>query len=209
MWADLMARLDQEAKDQLDDIMVTRTIATNKVLFFEGEPGDAVYVIERGHVLVERVTEQGDTVAVAVLGPDSIVGEQALLGDEPRGATARAVTPTTVRVLNRTPFTDLRRRHRAFDELLVGLLDGRIRELNDLVLEARHHPAENRIRRRLDELHDLFGREIPLTQSTIAALAGTTRPTTNSILRSFEEQGVLELGRGRVVLHRPDTIAER
>ncbi|MGI9595694.1 MAG: cyclic nucleotide-binding domain-containing protein, partial [Acidimicrobiales bacterium] len=51
--------------------MVERSIKTNDVLFWEGQAGDAMYVIEKGHILVERVTEQGDTVAVAVLGPDS------------------------------------------------------------------------------------------------------------------------------------------
>ena len=113
--------------------MVPKTLKNNEVLFWEGQPGDAMYVIERGHVLVERVTEQGDTVAVAVLGPNSMVGEQALLGEDNRTATARAVTPTTTQALGRAAFTELRRTETVFDGLLVGLLDGRIRELNDLV----------------------------------------------------------------------------
>lgn len=206
MWAELLNRLDDESRQRLDEIMVGRSIKTNEVLFWEGEPGDALYVIDAGHILVERVTEQGDTVAVAVLGPDSIVGEQALLSDDVRGATARAVTPTTVRALNRAAFAELRRTKPVFDQLLVGLLDGRIRELNDLVLEARHRPAEDRVRRRLVEMGELFGPEIPLTQATLAALAGTTRPTTNGVLQALQDEGVLELRRGRVTLLHPDAL---
>lgn len=206
MWTDLLNRVNDDARQRLDEIMIPKSVKSNDVLFWEGQPGDAMYVIDKGHILVERVTEQGDTVAVAVLGPGSIVGEQALLGEDTRGATARAVTPTTVRSLNRAAFTELRRTQAVFDELLVGLLDGRIRELNDLVLEARHRPAEDRVKRRLVEMGDLFGAEIPLTQATLAALAGTTRPTTNGVLQSLQDAGVLELRRGRIVLLNPDAL---
>ncbi|MGI9595544.1 MAG: Crp/Fnr family transcriptional regulator, partial [Acidimicrobiales bacterium] len=93
-----------------------------------------------------------------------------------------------------------------FDTVLVGMLDGRIRELNDLVLEARHRPADDRVRRRLVELNQLFGTEIPLTQATLAALAGTTRPTTNGVLQSLQDDGILELRRGRIVLLDPEAL---
>lgn len=186
--------------------MVSQTVSMNDVLFWEGDVGDAMYVIDAGHILVERVTEDGDTVAVAVLGPDSIVGEQALLKADNRAATARALTETTVRALGRDAFTDLRRRYAAFDELLVELLDGRIRELNDLVMEARHCPADERVRRRIAEMCLVFGAHIPITQATLGALAGTTRPTTNGVLRKLQEAGVVELRRGRIVVNDPTAL---
>ena len=51
--------------------------------------------------------------------------------------------------------------------------------MNDLLLEARHHPAERRVRRFLVEVAAHFGDEIPLRPETIASLAGTTRSTAN------------------------------
>ncbi len=206
MWSHLLGRLDAEARERLDDILIEHSFKMNDVLFWEGQPGDAMYVIDAGHILVERVTEEGDTVAVAILGPDSIVGEQALLGNEVRGATARAVTATTVRSLGRAAFGELRRSQSAVDSLLVDLLDQRIRELNDLVMEARHISADDRVKRRLVEMHNLFGAEIPLTQSTLAALAGTTRPTANGVLQLLQDEGILELRRGRIVMHRPEAL---
>ena len=55
-------------------------------------------------------------------------------------------------------------------------------------------------------MNELFGSEIPLTQATLAALAGTTRPTTNGVLQSLQEAGLLELRRGRIVLFDPDAL---
>jgi len=206
MWSELTERLDAVSLNQLDAVLIGRQVKANDVLFWEGQPGSTMSVIDAGHMLVERTTENGDTVAVTVLGPNSIVGEQALLSDETRGATARAVTNCSVRSLGRTQFDELRANHPIFNELLLGLLDTRIKELSDLLMEARHLPAEDRVRRRLREMHCLFGIEIPLTQATLAALAGTTRPTTNTVLRDLQSQGILELKRSRVLLAKPEQL---
>jgi len=57
----------------------------------------------------------------------------------------------------------------------------------------------------LIDLVELFGGDapvaIPLTQDDIAQLAGTTRSTANRVLRAGEEQGVLQLARGRIEIH--------
>ncbi len=203
MWQELTERLDTPSLDQLDQVLIGREVAANDVLFWEGQAGSTMSVIVTGHLLVERTTENGDTVAVAVLGPNSIVGEQALLSDETRGATARAITDCSIRSLGRAQFDALRAKHPIFNELLLGLLDTRIKELSDLIMEARHLPAEDRVKGRLREMHCLFGSEIPLTQATLAALAGTTRPTTNAVLRDLQSEGILELKRSRVLLAKP------
>src|SRR5262245_12639505 len=62
-----------------------------QVLFEQGDPGDAAYVVLSGtaDVLVRRET---NTIKVANLAPNSIVGEIAILCDIPRTATVQAAT---------------------------------------------------------------------------------------------------------------------
>ena len=67
-------------------------------------------------------------------------------------------------------------------------------------------PTKPRVKRRLTEMHGLFGTQVPLTQATLAALAGTTRPTTNGVLQNLQDEGILELRRGRIVLQHPDAL---
>ena len=121
-------------------------------------------------------------------------------------ATARAVTPTEVRVIGRAGFDQLRLDHPAFDLLLIELLDQRLKEVSDLLMDARHRPAEDRVRRTIRHLARLFGDEIPLSQEVVASLAGTTRPTVNSIVRGLEDDGAVELARGRLRLLDVDAI---
>ena len=200
MWDELVRSLDDAGRAELQTVLRTRRYAKGVVVFSEGDFGDALHVVAAGALLVERLTDQGDTVAVAVLGPGAVVGEQALIGEDRRGATVRALTEASTRSLARPVFQELRELHRQFDWFLVRMLDLRNREMYDLLLEARHHPAERRVRRCLVEVAAHFGDEIPLKQETIAALAGTTRPTANAVLRDIEACGVIELRRGRILV---------
>ena len=56
-----------------------------EVLFREGDPGDALYVIVEGEVAVQA--EGPPRVEMARLGPGSFIGEVALMTDQPRSAT--------------------------------------------------------------------------------------------------------------------------
>ena len=61
--------------------------APGTVIFRQGDPGDEMYVVQEGQVEIRL----GDEV-VETLGPGEIFGELALIDDQPRSATAVAVT---------------------------------------------------------------------------------------------------------------------
>ncbi|MDH3707711.1 MAG: Crp/Fnr family transcriptional regulator [Acidimicrobiia bacterium] len=207
MWSSLLTALDETSRDRLDAALIPRSCAKGRFLFREGEPGDSVFIVASGHLLVEQVTANGDVVAVGVLQADDIVGEQALVSNEPRMASVRAITAVRGWTLHRPAFDEVRRDHPALDRLLVSVLDQRVRSLQALVSEARHVPAEVRLRRRLHELCVCFDGEIPLTQQAIATMAGTTRPTVNACLQQLREAGAVSLRRGRISVIDPDRLA--
>ena len=77
--------------------------------------------------------------------------------------------------------------------------------LNNRLLEALFVPAERRVLRRLLELCELYpadgqGIVIPVTQETLASLAGTTRPTANQVLRRMVAGGMLTVSRSQIVV---------
>ena len=65
----------------------------------QGEPGELVYVIAAGRVLVSR-----DGRMIRELGPGDVFGELALMLDVPRTATVTALQPVRLRTLAREPF---------------------------------------------------------------------------------------------------------
>lgn len=64
-----------------------------QVIVREGDPGDALYLIEAGTLIVETQVGGATPRTLARLGPREFFGEMALVTGQPRSATVRAETP--------------------------------------------------------------------------------------------------------------------
>ena len=65
-------------------------VAAGAAVFKEGDLGNSFYVLIAGEVAVEKLGD-GRAVALARLGPGECFGEMALVGNDVRSATVRAV----------------------------------------------------------------------------------------------------------------------
>lgn len=201
----LLASLTPEDRRTVLSTAHRRRFATREVIIREGDPGETFHLIAKGRVGVRVTTPGGSVVLVNVRGRGGAFGEQALIGPtDRRSATIDALEPTETLSLTRAAFDDLRRAHPGVDRLLVEVLSAEVTRLTNRLAEALYDPAEKRVVRRLLELDEVYDGVVPLTQDNVASMAGTTRPTTNVVLRALEADGVLSLSRGRFeVLDRP------
>jgi NTE family protein/lysophospholipid hydrolase len=72
------------------------TLDASVVLFRQGEPGDALYLVRSGSLRVSVELPTGDEHLLDVLETGEIVGEMAVLYHRPRAATVRAATACTL-----------------------------------------------------------------------------------------------------------------
>ena len=77
-----------------------RSYDAGKVIFSEGEPGEAAYIVDQGEVELSALTN-GEHVVFAELKKGEIFGEMALIDNQLRSATAIAKTPVKLVVLTR------------------------------------------------------------------------------------------------------------
>lgn len=79
------------------------TLEVGQTLFREGDQGDRAYVVREGRLEVSRRIGSSDVV-IAIEGPGTILGEMALIDDQPRSATIRALEPTRLTVVPKEAF---------------------------------------------------------------------------------------------------------
>lgn len=108
-----------------------------EVIFREGEPGDALYVLLAGSVRIsKRIAGVGEE-ALAILEPGSCFGEMALIDSFPRSADAIAHTDCTVGVIRKDHLETLLDADRDLAHRLlsrfVRILSARLRETNDKI----------------------------------------------------------------------------
>ncbi len=86
--------------DTLLNYCETMKLEANTTLFKKGDPGDALYFIERGELSVLLKLEAGRVKRLRTFGPGTVVGEMALFSQQPRSADVVSDTPCRVRKLS-------------------------------------------------------------------------------------------------------------
>ena len=99
----LLTGLTQQQRLQLCSAFESKDYAAGQDVVMAGDPGDAFFVVEKGTCGVYA----DENKEVNRLGPASYFGERALLRNEPRAATVRAVQDATLLRLSRENFEKL------------------------------------------------------------------------------------------------------
>jgi CRP/FNR family transcriptional regulator, cyclic AMP receptor protein len=212
----LLERVPDADRRHFLSIARRRRFEKGEVVFHAGDPGDTLHLIASGRFAVRIETTFGDTALLRLLGPGDHFGILALLSDEhpERSASIVALERAETLSVHKDDLEQLRRDHPAVDDVLLRALAQLVRSLSDSLIEALYVPVEQRVLRRLLEAAELWGGPrpgavVPLTQEDLAELAGTTRPTTNRVLRQTEERGLIKVSRGKVELVDPAQLAKK
>jgi len=104
---------------------MTRTYAKDSIIFCEGEPGDELFVIQKGSVKIIKITENNE-ILLAVLKTGDIFGEMALLESKPRAAGAVAYEDCQLMAVNRANFQQMIKTQPQLIARLTTLLAERI-----------------------------------------------------------------------------------
>ena len=178
-----------------------------QVLFSQGGPADAVFLIEKGKVKLTVVSKQNKEAVIAILTVGDLVGEASLVGQQPvRQATASAMTECAIVRLAKPAVLRLLRDDRVFAGLLLSyVLTRNIRIEEDLV-DQLFNSSEMRLARILLLLAN-FGKEgaptgaIPdISQETLAGLVGTTRSRVSFLMNKFRKLGLIDYN-GEIQVH--------
>lgn len=213
---DWLASLSAEEVGQLADRATTVDWEPGETVFEEGELGDSCYVVYRGAVKVVRRLADGRRIALARLTPGAVFGELALFAGERRSATVQAVEPTAAIAL---AAADVMAILRTSPEASLGMtitLANRLRATNERLLEYALASTSGRvIATLLSQVEARQGlrpgeRDVEVIGSAadVAKLAGASRESALRVLHSLENDGVISIRRGRMIVHDPDALRD-
>jgi CRP-like cAMP-binding protein len=184
-----------------------RRYKRNEPICREGEPGDTMHLIDKGHVAIRAATPQGDSATMRVLGPGHWFGEIAVIEGSPRTATVVALDTTETLSLHRDVIDQLRGQHQSIDRMLMAAALVEVRRLTRALTDALYTPVPKRLTASLADLLAVFDDGvIPLTQDDLAGLCGTTRQTANEVLQTLASDGTITLSRGRITVLQPSRL---
>jgi CRP-like cAMP-binding protein len=172
------------------------------VIFAQGDPSTTVMFIKKGTVKLSVVSKTGKEAVVGLLKGGDFLGEGCLAGQSRRMATATALSPTKILILDKLEMTArLHDNVRFSDRFLSHMLARNIRIEEDLV-DQLFNSSEKRLARALLLLArygdlDQPQRVLPkLSQELLAEMIGTTRSRVNFFMNKFRKLGFIDYNGG-------------
>jgi CRP/FNR family cyclic AMP-dependent transcriptional regulator len=121
----------------IGELSRVRHLGEGETIYSIGDPGDALFIINRGVVEVIQSAAQKSAPA-AYLSRGDILGEVETLSGLPRKHMARACEPVSVQCFQRKDFPELIRRVPSFFHFLSSQLALRLAQARDLALTQSH-----------------------------------------------------------------------
>jgi CRP/FNR family cyclic AMP-dependent transcriptional regulator len=175
-------------------------------LFYQGEPADAIFYIEKGKIKLTVVSKGGKEAVLAILSAGDFFGEGCLAGQTVRMTSATTMSECSIIRLRKSRVIRLLRDQQGFSEIFLGhLLSRNIRIEEDLV-DLLFNSSEKRLARVLLLLAN-FGKDpktepvLPkISQETLAEIVGTTRSRVSFFMNRFRKLGFIEY-KGHLKVH--------
>ncbi len=181
-------------------------------LFREGEPSQGFYVVQSGAVNVHRVSAAGKEQVIHVFRAGESFAEAALASPTGYPADARAVEPSVVLLLPKTPVLELIGRRPDLALRMLGSMSAHLRVLVGMLDDLTLKDVETRLLNWLVK----HGRtapkgviNLPGTKRVLAAELGTSSETLSRTLARLRDEKLITVAAKSITVADPGTLAAR
>ncbi|TAK07148.1 MAG: Crp/Fnr family transcriptional regulator, partial [Rhizorhabdus sp.] len=188
------------------------TTKANEEILRQGDEGTSLIIILDGVVRVSMVTPNGREIILDYAEAGAVLGEIAVLDDQPRTASAIAMWAGRVLRISRAHFFGFIERNPKVAIRLLREMARRLRE-SDMTIESdRAFTTGPRLARYLKRLTDqkVHGTRLTrdLSQSELGSFVGISRENINRQLAAWASEGVIELTQGKIRIIDPDYLTQ-
>ena len=208
----IFSMLEPKMLTSLADLTHSQHYHQGQMIFYRGDPGNAMYVLVAGSVELTLPSETGAEVLVARLRPGDHFGELAVLDGRSRWVTAVAAEPTQVLAIFRETLLEFLGQHAEASLQIALSLCLRLRHVTELLSDMAFLDLSSRLAKRLCEIAGILQeasaepRDVRISQEDLADMVGATREAVNKQLARLREAGLIQTGRGSVKILRPDRL---
>jgi len=206
LWPDEIARLGHES--------TRRRCEAGELVFTPSAVVDSVFYLVRGLVRIFRVSASGRVATLGYVFAGEVFGELSTLIGGERQSYAEAVSTSNVLSIMRTTFEALVESHPSILAEVSRQLAARLKRLENRCEDLILCDTSQRLSHFLLQLGVDLGQVTPagttiplrISQQDLATVIGATRQSVNLCLRDWKTAGVIEYGRGRLTILRPEAL---
>ncbi len=205
---ELFQDLSPKEMAELDRVTTITNVPKGRVFYQPEEMGEVLFIIKKGQVQLYRISPEGKKLVISTLGPGTLFGEMALLGQQMHNTFAEAVEDCQICVMSRT---DLERLILNKPQVALRVLEvtgKRLREAETRLEDLAFKGIPARLASLLLRLSEERGTRtiVGLTHQNLAETVGTYRETATLVLNDLKAQGLIDIGRKRITILDPERL---
>ncbi len=187
-------------------------VAQGTYIFHQGDPANVLYVLSMGQVKMTQVGAEGHQVLVRIVNSSEDFGSVAVFSNIPYPLSAQASENCVLLTWEKDVITRLMSTYPRMALNALRLLAERFKDLQDRYRELATERVERRVARTLLRLVQQLGRGeegevvLALSRQDLAQMTGTTLFTVSRILSQWEQRGLVETGREKVMIRQPQGL---
>lgn len=212
----IFSGLTERQLDAFKDVVVITRYKRREVVFMEGDATVGLHVIKSGRIKIVRSSSSGKEQIINILGAGELLGFEIIHDGRAYRHTAVAMEDAELCYIEKNAFFRIIEKEPAVARKLIIALG---KELNNAYERIGHLGllnAREKLAHLLSTLADEYGvREdgavrlnLRLSRLEIAELLGITQETSIRLLKSFREEGVLDIKRKEIIIRSPERLRE-
>jgi len=179
------------------------------VVFHPGEAMETFLIVVEGLLRIYKSSDDGREITLYYVGGGQCctLNCLCLLTGRPSPATAYVEEDVTALAYTREQFLDWFARFASMRDLVLGQMADRVHCMMALVEEVAFRKLDRRLAGYLLAAVENGGRaDLALTHEDIARDLGSVREVVSRLLKNFESNGLVSLGRGRIEIRDRDGL---
>jgi len=212
----IFSELDGEFLEKIYKISRVRKYEKGRIIFMEGEPGEAFFYIKSGLVKISKLSRDGREHILHVLNEGHVFAEVTLFSNTEYPATAEVLEEAEIGIIKNEDLEKVIKENPDLSLQLIKYLNKRLVEAHMKIRNLALYDTYERTAQALVKLAEDYGRksskgvnlDISISRQELANLVGTTRETVIRALTAFKKEHLIGIEKNTITIFDLEKLRE-
>jgi CRP-like cAMP-binding protein len=204
----LLAMLPAPELEAMSRHLTIINLQPGEILAHPGDEIRRVYFLHSGIVSYMVEVKDGHMVQTAMVGRDGVVGAAQALDDRVSLNRIIVQLPSTASVLDRNHLREANQSLLHLRSILASNHQFFLADIQQTAACNALHDTQQRMCRWMLRMHDLVGKEFPLTQEALAAMIGVRRTSVSMEAAKLQTGELIHYGRGHIKINDTEKLKQ-
>jgi CRP-like cAMP-binding protein len=199
---DIFQDLTEEEIEEIDRATTLTTGRRGKIFYMPEDTSEVLFLLKQGRVQLYRISPDGKKLIIDTVGPGTVFGEMALIGQGMHNTFAEATEDCVLCVMSREDVERMLLTKPRVALRIFEALGSRLKETEARLEEIAFKGIPARLASLLLQLADERDSDTisGMTHQDLGEQIGTYRETTTQTLNTFKSRELIDIGRKRITI---------